>query len=76
MENIKESAKNESQKLRVDYAAYCIENAGYDIFEQTNTEIRFIFKNEIVYLFPYTGWHTGKSIKDGRGIKKLLSQIK
>jgi hypothetical protein len=35
-----------------------------------------MFKNELVKFFPYSGWHTGKSIVDGRGIKKLLAQLK
>ena len=38
-------------------------------------EINIIYKNNIIKFFPRTGWHTGKGIKDGRGIKKLLKQI-
>jgi len=26
-------------------------------------------------VWPYTGWFSGKGVKDGRGIKKLLKQI-
>ena len=35
-----------------------------------------MFDNEKVKFFPYSGWHTGKSIKDGRGIENLLKQLK
>lgn len=39
-------------------------------------ELQFIHKNETVHLFPFSGWHSGKSIVDGRGIYKLLNQLK
>ena len=29
-----------------------------------------------IHFFPYTGWHTGKGIKDGRGLQNLLKQLK
>lgn len=38
--------------------------------------IQFQHKGETVTLFPYSGWHTGKTIKDGRGINNLLKQLK
>jgi hypothetical protein len=38
--------------------------------------IEFDFKNERVKLFPYSGWFTGKSIRDGRGLSNLLNQLK
>lgn len=38
--------------------------------------IEFTFKGENVKFYPYTGWATGKSIKDGRGLQNLLKQIK
>lgn len=31
---------------------------------------------EIVHFYPYSGWHTGKSINDGRGWNNLYNQIK
>lgn len=39
-------------------------------------KIRFIHENEECTLYPYSGWHTGKSIKDGRGLNNLLKQLK
>ena len=39
-------------------------------------EIQFNHKDELIKFFPYTGWHTGKSITDGRGIENLLKQLK
>jgi len=33
-------------------------------------------KGSLVLYFPYSGWASGKTIKAGRGLKNLLSQIK
>jgi hypothetical protein len=38
--------------------------------------ITFTWKGHPVKLYPYSGWHTGKTIKDGRGIENLLKQLK
>lgn len=37
--------------------------------------VRFKFKGKIVSYYPYTGWATGKTIKDGRGLRNLLKQL-
>lgn len=37
--------------------------------------IQFKFKGEICRFYPYTGWFTGKTIKDGRGVRNLLKQL-
>ena len=39
------------------------------------TSIEFLHKGSLVKFFPYSGWHTGKTIKDGRGLKNLLKQL-
>lgn len=64
------------EPTRLIFAKNAIENLGYQIIFESEKELHFIFKKERVVLFPYTGWHTGKSIKDGRGITNLLNQIK
>lgn len=61
---------------RMEYAKKEITDLGCDIFEETETLLKFKFNGGIVTLFVYTGWHTGKTIKDGRGIEKLVKQIK
>jgi hypothetical protein len=60
---------------RLEYAVEQITKEGYKIHYQDKTKIIFEFNNHNVTLYPYSGWHTGKSIKDGRGIEKLLNQI-
>lgn len=47
-----------------------------DILETTDKRIVFKFKGEKVILYPYSGYFNGKSVKAGRGIDYLLSQLK
>lgn len=66
-------------KLQPKRMAYCIDEItklGYEIFDQCENSFKFKYKDEIIQLFPFTGWHSGKSIKDGRGINNLLNQLK
>jgi hypothetical protein len=65
----------ELEPKRLAFAKRIIEHLGYAISQETKTTLRFEFKGEIVTLYPYSGWHTGKSIKDGRGLQKLLDQL-
>src|SRR5690606_35841086 len=46
-----------------------------EVTNVNETKIEFIFKGNIVRFFPYSGWHTGKSITDGRGWANLVKQL-
>lgn len=61
---------------RMAFAKNVIIHLGYEITNEDSTKLQFVFKGETVTIYPYSGWHTGKSIVDGRGIEKLLKQIK
>lgn len=60
---------------RTKYAKDAIDKLGHNVVYWDKSRIDFIFKGETVTLYPYSGWHSGKSIIDGRGIKLLLKQI-
>lgn len=60
----------------MEYALNMLKEIGLEPKQLGETTIEFIFKGHSIRLFPYSGWHTGKSIKDGRGIEKLLKQLK
>ena len=60
---------------RIQIAIDKLRKAGYEIVYECPTRVEFLHKGEIVRFFPYSGWHTGKSITDGRGIKNLLKQL-
>ena len=53
-----------------------LERHGFHMVYEDDTRLDFIFKSHKVQFYPYSGWHTGKSIKDGRGFQKLLRQLK
>lgn len=65
----------ELEPKRMRYAKQRIEDIGYTITDETSNSITFVFKGSPVILFPYSGWHSGKTIEDGRGINNLLKQI-
>lgn len=76
MGRLNDALKLELQPRRLDYAIEKITDLGYDVIIEDETKISFVYRGQTVHFFPYTGWHTGKSINDGRGIKNLLNQIK
>lgn len=53
-----------------------IEKTGLKISNHTNKIIWFLYKGHPVTYYVYSGWATGKSIKDGRGLNKLINQLK
>lgn len=61
---------------RVQLAKKEIERLGFSVIIENEILIKFVFKNSPVLFYPYSGWHSGKTIKDGRGLKNLLKQIK
>lgn len=67
--------QNKLEPQRLNYAKEQLAKLGYVLTFETDTRLEFMFKGEKIQLFPYSGWHTGKTIKDGRGIEKLLKQL-
>lgn len=63
------------QADRMAYALDQLNEKGIDVHYQDESEIRFMWNGSEVKFYPYKGWHTGKTIKDGRGLKKLLDQL-
>lgn len=66
----------ELEPQRMEYAKTQISALGYEVSEHEGNELRFYHKEKIVKFFPYSGWATGATIKDGRGLRKLLDQLK
>lgn len=64
------------QPERMAFACQKIAELGYPIEYLDETKLKFTFNGSVVTLFPYSGWHTGKTIKDGRGLENLLKQLK
>ena len=65
--NISEVKHNDFKKT--------IEDLGFKITLETKSSIHFDFNGRDVCIYPKSGWCTGKTIEDCRGLDKLLEQI-
>lgn len=72
--NIERQKKLEPKRMA--NARESIEAMGYEVFFSDQVCLAFMFRGEVVKYFPYSGWASGKSITDGRGLKPLLKQLK
>ncbi len=75
MARLNEERQKELEPKRIAYAKAQLEKLGYEVTE-SDTELRFIYKENVIKFFPYSGWHSGKGITDGRGLDRLLKQIR
>lgn len=66
----------ELQPQRMNIAKLALQKLGYKITFEDPEHLQFVFNGETVRYWPYSGWHTGKSIRDGRGLENLLRQIR
>ena len=64
------------QPQRIGSCKATLESLGLKIIYEDKTRLDFMFKGSKVQFWPYSGWHSGRSIKDGRGFQKLLKQLK
>lgn len=61
---------------RIKFAKSELEKRGYEVtHDVANKCLIFEHKGNKIRLFPYTGWFTGKGIKDGRGLQTLLKRL-
>lgn len=67
--------REELEPKRMQYAIQQITELGYIVKRVSDSELEFEHKGHVIKMFPYTGWHSGKSIKDGRGIHNLTKQL-
>lgn len=59
---------------RIESCKQKLESMGFYV-EQNHTALVFEFKGSKIQFWPYSGWHTGKTIKDGRGFENLINQL-
>lgn len=71
--NVDRQKKLEPKRLQ--YAKEKITELGLEITEEGDNTLRFIFKGSVITYFAYSGWATGKTIIDGRGLDNLLKQL-
>lgn len=68
--------QQELEPKRMQHAVQTLSANGMKIINKDNTKVQFMFAGKLVTFFPYSGWFSGKSIVDGRGIEKLIKQLK
>lgn len=68
--------QNELEPKRIEFAKNSLKQLGLKIISANDKTIKFVYKDELITLYPYSGWFTGKTVKDGRGIHNLLKQLK
>lgn len=76
MSRLNKERQLELEPKRMQYAMNVLTKMGFKPEVIGDTKIQFEFKGSPVSLYPYSGWHTGKTITDGRGIELLLKQLK
>lgn len=74
----KELKKLENERkleMRRSHALEQLSKKGFEVAIENPAKLSFQFKGEKVVFWPLTGWASGKSITDGRGLKNLLKQL-
>ena len=71
--------ENELQPVRMSFAIKELKERGYEVTQVNDTLLQFKHPNDFsgktINYFPYSGWASGSTIKDGRGLEKLLRQL-
>ncbi len=75
MLRLDQDRQNTLEPIRMTSTKQVLENLGFKVTVFGKTRLEFIYKGSIVMFYPYSGWFTGKAVKDGRGFNKLLTQL-
>lgn len=76
-QRLNQEREAELQPVRIEHAITELKKIGKNaIVLKDETKIMFEHNGFIVTFYPYSGWASGRSIKDGRGLDNLLKQLK
>lgn len=75
MPRLDEERQAKLEPKRMSYARDQLQKLGFTVTYVDHTQLIFFFNGHEVKFWPYSGWHTGKTIEDGRGLKHLIDQI-
>jgi hypothetical protein len=65
----------EIQPARMASCKDALEKLGFTVQVQSDDRLQFEYQGAPVMLYPYSGWFTGKTVKDGRGFRNLIKQL-
>lgn len=63
------------QPKRLAYALERLQKLGFKVDQLGDATLAFEFKGATIRFYPYSGWATGQTIKDCRGLNNLLNQL-
>lgn len=76
LKDYKLAIRNHKEPSRTEYARQLIENLGYKTeYDSVNKCLTFQLNSNIIKMYPFTGWFTGRGIGDGRGIHNLIRKL-
>lgn len=76
MSRLNKDRQEKYEPIRIDRAVNALMALGIEITFINNTRIEFYYREALITYYPYSGWASGKTIKDGRGLENLLKQLK
>lgn len=68
--------QKELEPKRMAYALKALKAKGVEVTQVNDSKLEFEYGGGVISFWPYSGWHSGKTIKEGRGIENLLKQLK
>lgn len=73
---IREERRDRLEPNRMAKAREELRKRSIPFVQVDDRKIEFEYGGHVNTYFPCTGWATGKGIKDGRGLRNLLKQMK
>lgn len=67
--------QKELEPIRIDFVRNLLIDKGLEIISEDATKIIFMFKENRITIFPYSGYFNGKGVKAGRGVNNLIKQL-
>lgn len=68
--------ENRLTPSRIDTATKELASRGYNVIQAAGGKaVSFRHKGNRIVYHAYSGWASGKGVKDGRGLKRLLRQL-
>jgi hypothetical protein len=75
MSRLNQERQAELEPKRMQTCKEKLEDMGFVVESVGGDRLEFEFKGKKVVFWPYSGWHSGKTISDGRGFRHLLNQL-
>ena len=63
------------EPVRIRKAVDVLQKMGYETKVESKS-VTFIHNGNKLTYFPYSGWLSGKGVKDGRGLDNMLKQLR